>query len=68
MLTCVFHPLDGMRVVEEHEAERLIELGVWFDSPLKASEYRSKIERDIRIEKKKSLKSNDKLGEKSNER
>lgn len=63
MLTCIFHPIDGMRVLEDEEAQLLIDSGVWFDSPLKAREYRLKVERDIQSEKKKS-----KLGEKSNER
>ena len=52
MLTCVYHPLDDMRVVEEDEAERLRALGVWFDSPTLAQEYKSKVEKDIEEESK----------------
>lgn len=51
MLTCVFHPIDAMRVVEEDEAERLRATGVWFDSPAEAKEYRIKVETDIKKEK-----------------
>jgi hypothetical protein len=51
MLTCVFHPIDAMRVVEEDEAERLRALGVWFDSPTEAQNYRIKVETDIKKEK-----------------
>lgn len=50
MLACVYHPIDPMRVVEDDEAERLIASGVWFDSPLKAKEYRAKVESDIKNE------------------
>ena len=50
MLTCVYHPIDPMRVVEDDEAERLMASGVWFDSPLKAKEYRAKVETDIKNE------------------
>lgn len=50
MLTCVFHPIDAMRVVEEDEAERLRASGVWFDSPQEAQSYRSKVEDEIRNE------------------
>jgi len=52
MLTCVYHPIDDFRVVEDDEAERLIASGVWFDSPLKAKEYRLKVEDEIKNEAK----------------
>lgn len=64
MLTCVFHPIDSMRVVEEDEAERLKASGVWFDSPKDAEAYRLKVEADIRKEKA-DKKAEDKLKEKS---
>lgn len=51
MLTCVYHPIDSMRVVEEDEAEILMASGVWFDSPSKAREYRAKVEQQIKKEK-----------------
>ncbi len=47
MLTCVFHPLDGMRVVEDDEAEPLLASGVWFDSPKKAYDYKVMVEREM---------------------
>lgn len=47
MLTCVYHPIDDMRVVEEDEAERLKASGVWFDCPAKAKAYRDKVENEI---------------------
>ena len=50
MLTCVYHPIDAFRVVEEDEAERLLASGVWFDSPLKAKEYRENVEKEIKDE------------------
>ncbi|HYD90588.1 MAG TPA: hypothetical protein VEA37_03760 [Flavobacterium sp.] len=51
MLTCVYHPIDSMRVVEEDEAETLRATGVWFDCPSKAQNYRAKVEQDIKKEK-----------------
>lgn len=51
MLTCVYHPIEPMRVVEKDEADTLKESGVWFDSPLKAREYRLKVEDKIKQEK-----------------
>ena len=50
MLTCVFHPIDAMRIVEDDEAERLMASGGWFDSPNKAQAYRAKVEEDIKQE------------------
>jgi len=64
MLTCVFHPIDDMRVVDEKEAERLRASGVWFDSPKDAEAYRIRVETDIRKEKAEN-KAKDKLKEKS---
>jgi hypothetical protein len=64
MLTCVFHPIDDMRVVEEDEAQTLMASGVWFDCPIKAREYRIKVENDIKKEKA-DKKAKDKLEEKS---
>jgi len=52
MLTCVYHPIDAMRVVEEEESERLLASGGWFDSPVKAKEYRLKVEEEIKQEQK----------------
>lgn len=52
MLTCLFHPIDPMRIVEDDEAERMLASGVWFDSPVKAREYRSKVEKEIEEESK----------------
>lgn len=51
MLTCVYHPIDSMRVVEEDEAQQLKDTGVWFDSPTLAKNYRAKVEQDIKKEK-----------------
>ncbi len=50
MLTCVYHPIDAMRVVEQDEAEALIAKGVWFDCPNKAKQYREKVEDEIKRE------------------
>ncbi len=54
MLTCIYHPIDPFRVVEQDEAERLKLTGVWFDCPRKASEYRKKVEDEIKHEEKPS--------------
>lgn len=56
MLTCIYHPLDYMRVVEHDEAEHLIDSGVWFDCPTKAKAYRSSVEEDVKKEKAQALK------------
>jgi hypothetical protein len=50
MLTCVYHPIDDPRVVEDDEAEKLKASGVWFDSPLEAKAYRAKVENEIKKE------------------
>jgi hypothetical protein len=50
MLACVYHPIDDFQVVEDDEAEKLIASGVWFDSPLKAKQYRERVEEEIRNE------------------
>lgn len=52
MLTCIFHPVYPMRTVEEHTAEELMASGFWFDSPVKAKEYREKLETEIKEEDK----------------
>jgi hypothetical protein len=52
MLTCVYHPIDAYRVVEDDEAVRLKASGVWFDSPAKAKAYRDKVEEEIKNESK----------------
>ncbi len=57
MLTCVYHPIDDFRVVEADEADVLLASGVWFDSPLKAREYRAKVEKDVANTKLKTDKS-----------
>lgn len=66
MLTCIYHPIDRMRVVEEDEAQRLIVSGVWFDSPDKARDYRAKVVDEIKQESSKLPKA--KLKGKENER
>jgi hypothetical protein len=48
MLTCIYHPIDAMRVVEACEADKLKASGVWFDSPKKAADYRLKVENEIK--------------------
>lgn len=56
MLTCVYHPIDPMRVVETEEALRLRASGVWFDCPAKAKQYRTKVEDEIKHESKEAPK------------
>ena len=51
MLTCIYHPLDHMRVVEHDEADHLMKSGVWFDCPTKAKAYKQKVEDDVKKEK-----------------
>lgn len=67
MLTCVYHPIDEFRVVEQEEAERLKASGVWFDSPLKAKQYREKVEQEIKNESK-PAKAKTKLEDKHHEK
>lgn len=52
MLTCIFHPLEPFRVVEEHDAERLLKTGVWFDCPAKAQKYKEDVEAEVKEEAK----------------
>lgn len=52
MLTCVYHPIDEMQVLEEDEAEKLLASGVWFDCPWKAKSYRKNVEEEIKKESK----------------
>lgn len=72
MLTCVYHPIDSMRVVEDDEAERLKASGGWFDSPTKAKQYRLKVEDEIKqeqnVEEVKAVQRKAKQKGKSNER
>ncbi len=50
MLTCVYHPIDPMRVVEADQADTMKASGVWFDCPNKAKAYRTKVEDEIKQE------------------
>ena len=50
MLTCVYHPIDPCRYLEDDEADKLKATGVWFDSPVKAKQYREKLEAEIKQE------------------
>jgi hypothetical protein len=50
MLTCIYHPIDPMRVVEQEEAEKMRATGVWFDCPSKARKYRADVEEEIKQE------------------
>lgn len=52
MLTCVYHPIDSCRVVEDDEATKLKDTGVWFDCPRKAKAYKDEVSRDIQNETK----------------
>ncbi|CAB4128612.1 hypothetical protein UFOVP100_48 [uncultured Caudovirales phage] len=59
MLTCIYHPIDPCRYMEDDEADKLKETGVWFDTPVKARQYRERIENEIKqesIEAEKPLK------------
>lgn len=52
MLTCLFHPIEGMAVFEDEDTDKKLASGVWFDSPAKATEYRQKVEDEIKEESK----------------
>jgi hypothetical protein len=54
-----------MRVVEDDEADRLKETGIWFDCPAKAKQYRMKVEQDIKDEASEMVPHKDKLKRKS---
>jgi len=53
--SCLYHPNDGMRVIEaqdEDEYRRLLSTGMWFDHPNKAKEAKLiKIKEDNKDEK-----------------
>ena len=59
MLYCVYHPTEEMRVVETEERDRLVALGVWFNSPLPAKALREKVENDIKLKESKDEKPSD---------
>lgn len=50
MLTCIYHPIDPCRFVEEDEAEKMQASGIWFDCPNKAQAYRDRVEDKIKNE------------------
>lgn len=51
MLTCLYHPIDEVLVIEEgEEADRLRKSGVWFDNPNDAKNYKKSVEDDIKKE------------------
>ena len=52
MLTCIYHPIDPMRVVESEEAEAMRATGFWFDCPNKAKQYRQNVVDGIKKESK----------------
>lgn len=52
MLHCVYHPVDQMRVVDDAEKEKLLALGVWFETPQEAKAARVKAEEKIAKSKK----------------
>ncbi len=72
MLTCVHHPIDPMRVVEEEEADRLKATGFWFDCPQKARQYRQNVvdnaNRESKVAEITTLQPKGKLKERRNER
>lgn len=52
MLTCVYHPIDPPRYVEDDVADKLKATGVWFDCPKKAREYKEQVALEIENETK----------------
>lgn len=56
MLTCLYHPLDDMIVVEEEDAQKYRDMGVWFDHPLLAKDYRKKLEKELKEERSRAVK------------
>lgn len=53
MLTCIYHPIDPCRFVEEDEAQKMQASGIWFDCPNKAKNYRASVEEEIKNESSK---------------
>lgn len=47
MHSCVYHPTEEMRVVDEEEFERLLATGYWFKHPNEAKKMREEYERQI---------------------
>ena len=50
MLTCVYHPIDPCRVVEDEVADKLMATGVWFDCPKKAKKYKEMVQIEVENE------------------
>ena len=48
MLCCVYHPVEKFRVVEEDVRDKLLETGVWFNTPTEAKLLRKDYEERIR--------------------
>lgn len=69
MLTCMFHPVNGMQVVESDEAEIMEASGFWYDCPRKAQAHRERVEQEIKDEdlKEKSSKLEKKHERKQND-
>lgn len=47
MLNCVYHPLDGMQVVDDETKAKLLATGFWFDHPTKAQKLKEEVMRDL---------------------
>ena len=51
MLNCIYHPVDGMQVVDNADRERHLKTGFWFDTPQEAAEKRRTVEKDMKKQK-----------------
>ena len=47
-LACVYHPVEGMKVVSFDERDKMLATGMWFDHPTKAKEAGENHEKQIR--------------------
>jgi hypothetical protein len=51
VINCIYHPVHGMRVVQQDEYERLLATGVWFAHPTEAKNMRKDYEKQIHDER-----------------
>jgi hypothetical protein len=47
MLNCAYHPVNGMKVVDNDEFEKLLATGVWFKHPTEAKNMREDYEKRL---------------------
>lgn len=67
MLSCLYHPTEGMRVFPDSEVEEKLASKVWFTNPKSAEEMRAKYEDEILRNKRGSKQKNRAKGQNDGE-